>query len=171
MTNRGELIASIEAKSLEELNKKKDDDKKKASDEQKQQEEQKQQQPEKGKKKKKSKKADERYDFVIGDTVKVWVKIVEGTGKKERERLQGFEGIAIAINGSGGKKSFTVRKISFGVGVERVFPFKSPLIGRVEIVRRGKVRRAKLYYLRNRVGKAAQVKRKEFVGAKKKKAQ
>lgn len=158
MTNRSELIASIEAKNLEQFNK-----------EEEKAEEQKEQSA-KGKKKKKAKKADERFDFVIGDTVKVWVKIVEGQGKKMRERLQGFEGIAIAVNGSGIRKSFTVRKISFGVGVERVFPFHSPLIGRVEIIRKGKVRRSKLYYLRNRVGKAAQVKRKEFVGAKKKKA-
>lgn len=93
-------------------------------------------------------------NFAVGDTVKVFFKIVEGT----TERVQVFEGIVIAKNNSGIRRTFTVRKISYGVGVERIFPLHSPRIESVEIVRRGKVRRAKLYYLRDRVGKAAKVK-------------
>lgn len=93
-------------------------------------------------------------DFRIGDTVKVWVKVIEGT----RERLQAFEGVVIAKKNGGVRETFTVRRISFGVGVERTFPLHSPKISKIEIVRRGKVRRAKLYYLRDRVGKAAKVK-------------
>jgi large subunit ribosomal protein L19 len=92
-------------------------------------------------------------EFRIGDTVKVHFKIVEGT----TERVQIFEGVVIAKNNSGIRKTFTVRKISYGVGVERVFPLHSPRVERVEVVRRGRVRRAKLYYLRSRVGKAAKV--------------
>lgn len=92
----------------------------------------------------------------IGDTVKVHVKIREG----ERERIQAFEGIVIARNGSGVSETFTVRRVSYGVGVERVFPFHSPNVAKVETIRTGKVRRAKLYYLRDRVGKAAKVKQK-----------
>ena len=92
-------------------------------------------------------------DFRIGDTVKVHFKIIEGT----TERVQIFEGIVIAKRHSGIRKTFTVRKMSYGVGVERVFPLHSPRIERVEVVRRGRVRRAKLYYLRDRVGKAAKV--------------
>ena len=90
----------------------------------------------------------------IGSTVKVHVKIREG----ERERIQVFEGTVIARNNSGIAETFTVRRISYGVGVERVFPVHSPNVDKVEIVREGKVRRAKLYYLRDRVGKAAKVK-------------
>ena len=93
-------------------------------------------------------------NFSVGDTVKVFFKIVEGT----TERVQVFEGIVIAKNNSGVRKTFTVRKISYGVGVERIFPMHSPRIERIEVVRRGRVRRAKLYYLRSRVGKAAKVK-------------
>ena len=93
-------------------------------------------------------------NFSIGDTVKVFFKIVEGT----TERIQVFEGIVIAKNNSGIRKTFTVRKISYGVGVERIFPMHSPRIEKIEVVRRGRVRRAKLYYLRSRVGKAAKVK-------------
>ena len=93
-------------------------------------------------------------NFSVGDTVKVFFKIVEGT----TERVQVFEGIVIAKNNSGIRKSFTVRKISYGVGVERIFPMHSPRIEKIEVVRRGRVRRAKLYYLRSRVGKAAKVK-------------
>lgn len=93
-------------------------------------------------------------NFRIGDTVKVYFKIVEGT----TERIQVFEGIVIAINNKGIAKNFTVRKISYGVGVERVFPIHSPRIAKVEVVRCGKVRRSKLYYLRDRIGKAAKVK-------------
>ena len=93
-------------------------------------------------------------NFSVGDTVKVFFKIVEGT----TERIQVFEGLVIAKNNSGIRRTFTVRKISYGVGVERIFPLHSPRIDHVEVVRRGKVRRAKLYYLRDRVGKAAKVK-------------
>lgn len=93
-------------------------------------------------------------NFNVGDTVKVYFKIVEGT----TERVQVFEGIVIAKNNSGIRRTFTCRKISYGVGVERIFPLHSPRIEKIEVVRRGKVRRAKLYYLRSRVGKAAKVK-------------
>lgn len=89
----------------------------------------------------------------IGDTVRVFVKVVEGT----RERLQNFEGVVIKVQGGGVRKSFTVRRMSYGIGVERTFPYNSPRIGRIEVVRHGRVRRAKLYYLRNRSGKAAKV--------------
>ena len=92
--------------------------------------------------------------FNIGDTVKVFVKVVEGN----RERLQGYEGIVIARKNGGIRETFTVRKISYGVGVERTFPMHSPKIDHIDIVRRGEVRRAKLYYLRERTGKAAKVK-------------
>ena len=98
----------------------------------------------------------EKPAFSIGDTVKVDVKIREG----ERERIQVFEGTVIAINGSGVTETFTVRRVSYGVGVERVFPVNSPNVADVKIVRYGKVRRAKLYYLRDRVGKASKVKEK-----------
>ena len=89
----------------------------------------------------------------VGDTVRVFVKVVEGTS----ERLQNFEGVVIKIQGGGIRKSFTVRRISYGIGVERSFPYNSPRIGRIEVVRHGEVRRAKLFYLRDRVGKAAKV--------------
>jgi large subunit ribosomal protein L19 len=92
--------------------------------------------------------------FSVGDTVKVSVNIREG----ERERIQMFEGTVIARKGSGISETFTVRRVSYGVGVERVFPLHSPNVQKVEVVRQGRVRRAKLYYLRNRVGKAAKVK-------------
>ncbi len=98
----------------------------------------------------------EKPAFSIGDTVKVDVKIREG----ERERIQVFEGTVIAINGSGVTETFTVRRVSYGVGVERVFPVNSPNVADVKVVRYGKVRRAKLYYLRDRVGKASKVKEK-----------
>jgi large subunit ribosomal protein L19 len=88
-----------------------------------------------------------------GETVRVHVKVVEG----EKERTQVFEGIVIALSGSGNRARFTVRKISYGVGVERIFPIHSPRIDKVEIISRGKVRRAKLYYLRQRSGKAARL--------------
>ena len=97
---------------------------------------------------------DENNECNIGDTVKVSVNIREGS----RERIQMFEGTVIAIKGSGISKTFTVRRVSYGVGVERVFPMHSPNVVKVEVVRSGKVRRAKLYYLRDRVGKAAKVK-------------
>jgi large subunit ribosomal protein L19 len=90
----------------------------------------------------------------IGDTVKVHVKIREG----DKERIQLFEGTVIARKGSGISETFTVRRLSYGVGVERVFPLHSPNVAKVELVRHGRVRRSKLYYLRDRVGKAAKVK-------------
>ena len=90
----------------------------------------------------------------VGDTVRVFVKVIEGS----RERLQNFEGGVIKIQGGGIRKSFTVRRISYGIGVERTFPYNSPRIGRIEVVRHGVVRRAKLYYLRERTGKAAKIK-------------
>ncbi|WP_019585979.1 50S ribosomal protein L19 [Deinococcus apachensis] len=96
----------------------------------------------------------EHPEFQPGDTVRVETKVVEGN----RTRNQAFEGVVIALNGTGSRKSFTVRKISFGEGVERVFPFSSPLIARVTVLERGKVRRAKLYYLRELRGKAARIK-------------
>lgn len=92
--------------------------------------------------------------IVIGDTVRVHVKIREG----ERERIQVFEGTVIARNNSGIAETFTVRRVSYGVGVERVFPVHSPNVVKLETVRRGRVRRSKLYYLRDRVGKAAKTK-------------
>lgn len=93
-------------------------------------------------------------DFNIGDTVKVFVKIKEGS----RERLQAFEGTVIAKRNGSIRETFTVRRLSFGVGVERTFPLNSPKIDHIDVVRRGKVRRAKLSYLRERKGKAAKVK-------------
>ena len=95
-------------------------------------------------------------EFNIGDTVKVDVKIKEG----ERERIQVFEGTVIAKKGSGISETFTVRKVSYGFGVERIFPMHSPSVQGVKVVRKGRVRRSKLYYLRDRVGKAAKVKEK-----------
>lgn len=105
----------------------------------------------------------EAPDFAPGDTVKVNVKVKEG----ERERIQAFEGVCIARKGGGLNESFTVRKISFGEGVERVFPIYSPLVDSIEVTRRGKVRRAKLYYLRERRGKSARIKEKVDRRAKK----
>ena len=92
-------------------------------------------------------------ELEVGDTVRVFVKVVEGN----RERLQNFEGIVIKIQGGGIRKSFTVRRMSYGIGVERTFPYNSPRIGRIEVVRHGVVRRAKLFYLRERSGKAAKI--------------
>ena len=92
-------------------------------------------------------------DFSAGDTLVIQVRITEGT----RTRLQAFEGVCIARSGAGIKESFTVRKISYGEGVERVFPLYSPLVESIEVKRRGKVRRAKLYYLRDRRGKSARI--------------
>ena len=96
-------------------------------------------------------------DFQPGDTVRVNVKIVEGSGEEIRHRIQAYEGVCIARAGSGINENFTVRKISYGEGVERVFPIYSPMIESVKVVRRGKVRRAKLYYLRDRRGKSARI--------------
>ena len=92
--------------------------------------------------------------FNVGDTVRVMVKVIEG----DRERLQAFEGICIARKHGGISETFTVRRISFGVGVEKTFPIHSPKVADIQVVRQGKVRRAKLYYLRARTGKAARVK-------------
>ena len=92
--------------------------------------------------------------FKAGDTVKVHVKIVEG----EKTRIQVFEGVVISKSGGGAKSRFTVRKISSGVGVERVFPLNSPIIDKVELISKGRVRRSKIYYLRNLRGKAARIK-------------
>ena len=92
-------------------------------------------------------------EFAAGDTVRVNVKVVEGS----RERIQAYEGVCIARSGGGLNQSFTVRKISNGEGVERVFPLYGPLIDSIQVVRRGRVRRAKLYYLRGRTGKAARI--------------
>lgn len=98
----------------------------------------------------------EHPDFGPGDTVKVHVRIREGG----RERIQVFQGVVISRRGGGLRESFTVRKVSFGVGVERTFPLHAPIISEIEVVTRGDVRRAKLYYLRDRVGKAAKIKEK-----------
>jgi large subunit ribosomal protein L19 len=94
--------------------------------------------------------------FSVGDTVRMYVKVVEG----DKERLQPFEGIVIGRKGSGARETFMVRKVSFGVGVERIFPVHSPSIDRIEVLKRGDVRRAKLYYLRGKKGKETKVKEK-----------
>ena len=99
---------------------------------------------------------DDVPDFAPGDTLKVHVRVVEGT----RERVQVFQGAVIRRQGDGIRETFTVRKVSFGVGVERTFPVHSPILAKIELVSRGDVRRAKLYYLRDRVGKAAKIKEK-----------
>ena len=96
----------------------------------------------------------DRPQFNVGDTVNVWVKVVEGS----HERLQAFAGTVIAKRNGGVRETFTVRRVSYGIGVERTFPLHSPRVDRIEVVRRGKVRRAKLYYLRTRQGKAAKIK-------------
>ncbi|MGI6486724.1 MAG: 50S ribosomal protein L19 [Syntrophomonadaceae bacterium] len=101
-------------------------------------------------------------DFGPGDTVKVHVKVVEGT----RERIQVFEGIVIRRRGGGLSQTFTVRRVSYGVAVERTFPLHSPRVSKIEVTRRGKVRRAKLYYLRERIGKKARVKERRDYGRK-----
>jgi large subunit ribosomal protein L19 len=100
-------------------------------------------------------------EFQPGDTVRVNVKIVEGSGKDLRHRIQAFEGVCIARGGRGIQAAFTVRKISYGEGVERVFPLFSPSIDSIELVRRGSVRRGKLYYLRGRSGKSARIAERE----------
>lgn len=104
-------------------------------------------------------------EFEIGDTIRVHYRIVEGT----RERVQVYEGIVIAIDNKGISKTFTVRKISFDVGVERIFPVFSPKIAKIEVVRKGKVRRAKLYFLRDLKGKAAKIKERRMKSVKKEK--
>lgn len=95
--------------------------------------------------------------FQVGDTVKVFVKVVEG----DKERIQPFEGVVIAKRGASIRGTFMVRKVSFGIGVERIFPLHSPSLDRIEVIRKGAVRKAKLYYLRGKKGKAAKVKEKE----------
>ena len=102
---------------------------------------------------------DDIPEFSPGDTVKVHVRVVEGT----RQRIQVFQGAVIRRQGSGVRETFTVRKVSFGVGVERTFPVHSPIIARIEVLTQGDVRRAKLYYLRDRSGKAAKIKEKRSV--------
>ena len=102
--------------------------------------------------------AEREMNFSVGDTVKVHYKIVEGN----KERIQVYEGVVIAIGNKGINKAFTVRKISFDVGVERVFPFFSPRIAKIEVLRKGKVGRAKLYFLRERTGKATKLKEKRI---------
>ena len=100
--------------------------------------------------------ADRQINFSVGDTVKVHYKIIEGN----KERIQVYEGVVIAIGNKGINKAFTVRKISFDIGVERVFPLFSPRIAKIEVVRKGKIGRAKLYFLRERTGKATKLKEK-----------
>src|SRR5213082_1890633 len=99
--------------------------------------------------------------FKAGDTVRVHFKVIEG----QRQRIQAFEGIVLKRQGAGARETFTVRKQSFGVGVERTFPLHSPKIERIEVASRGDVRRAKLYYLRGRVGRSARVRERQFTGA------
>ena len=96
----------------------------------------------------------DRPDFNVGDTLRVFVKVVEGN----RERLQAFEGTVITRRNGSCRETFTVRRVSYGIGVERTFPLHSPRVDHIEVIRRGKVRRAKLYYLRNLQGKAAKIK-------------
>jgi large subunit ribosomal protein L19 len=96
-------------------------------------------------------------NFGIGDTVRVSVKVVEG----DKERIQPFEGVVIARHGGGTRETFMVRKVSFGIGVERIFPLYSPIVEKIEVLKRGRVRRAKLYYLRGKKGKAAKIREKE----------
>ena len=105
--------------------------------------------------------------FEIGDTVKVHVKVIEG----EKERIQVYEGTVISRKGALNTETFTVRKVSYGVGVERIFPVHSPIVSKVDVVRQGRVRRAKLYYLRSKKGKFAKVEEREFVGESKASAQ
>ena len=100
--------------------------------------------------------AKELPDFAVGDRVKVWVKLREG----DKERLQAFTGVVIGRSGKGINECFTVRRITGGVGIERTFPIHSPLLHAVDVIKRGKVRRAKLYYLRGKVGKKARIKEK-----------
>ncbi|MBM7581238.1 large subunit ribosomal protein L19 [Caldicoprobacter guelmensis] len=97
-------------------------------------------------------------EFNVGDTVRVYVKVVEGN----RQRLQAFEGVVIQKKNGGIRETFTVRRVSYGVGVERTFPLHSPMIDHIEVIRKGKVRRAKLFYLRKKVGKATKIKEKGF---------
>ena len=97
---------------------------------------------------------DEKFDFAIGDTIRVVVRVVEG----DKEREQAFQGVVLQRRGGGIRETFTVRKVSSGVGVERIFPLHSPNVREIKVIKRGKVRRAKLYYLRDRIGKATRIK-------------
>jgi large subunit ribosomal protein L19 len=105
-------------------------------------------------------------DFGPGDTVIVNVKVTEGDGDKVRTRVQAYEGVCIGRSGGGLNENFTVRKISYGEGVERVFPLYSPAVDSIKVVRRGKVRRAKLYYLRDRRGKSARIAERQMSASK-----
>ena len=105
----------------------------------------------------------ERPDFRPGDTLKVHLRIVEGN----KERVQVFQGVVIAIRRRGNRTNFTIRKVASGYGVERIIPLYSPAIDKIEVIRRGRVRRAKLYYLRDRIGKAARIKEKMDYGRRK----
>src|SRR5215469_3582120 len=98
-------------------------------------------------------------EFRTGDTIRVNVRLKEGEGEKEKERLQAFEGVVISKKGRASGATFTVRRVSFGVGIERIFPLHSPSISSIEVVGKGKVRRARLYYLRDLKGKAARIRR------------
>ena len=98
-------------------------------------------------------------EFGPGDTVRVYVRLREGEGEKEKERIQPFEGVVIRRRGRMGSETFTVRRMSYGIGIERIFPLHSPVISAIEVKQRGRVRRAKLYYLRGLRGKAARIKR------------
>jgi len=100
----------------------------------------------------------ETTEFAIGDTVRVHLRIQEGN----KSRIQVFEGVCIGKSGGGARETFTVRKVSYGHGVERIFPLSSPLIEKIEVAKRGKIRRAKLYYLRKLSGKAARIKEREY---------
>ena len=103
--------------------------------------------------------------FRTGDTVRVNVRLKEGEGDKEKERIQPFEGVVISKRGHLSTTTFTVRRVSFGIGIERIFPLHSPMISSIEVVQQGRVRRSRLYYLRSLKGKAARIKRVEYVGA------
>ena len=98
-------------------------------------------------------------EFRAGDTIRVNVRLKEGEGEKEKERLQAFEGVVISKKGRASSATFTVRRVSFGVGIERIFPLHSPTISSIEVVGKGKVRRARLYFLRDLKGEAARIKR------------
>jgi large subunit ribosomal protein L19 len=108
--------------------------------------------------------------FGPGDTVRVHVLLREGDGEKEKERIQPFEGVVIARRGRMASESFTVRRVSYGIGIERIFPLHSPMISRIDVIHRGRVRRAKLYYLRGLKGKAARIQRIETFAPEKKAA-
>jgi large subunit ribosomal protein L19 len=109
-------------------------------------------------------------DFNPGDTIRVYVRLREGEGEKEKERIQPFEGVVISRRGRLASATFTVRRVSYGIGIERIFPLHSPSINQIEVVRRGRVRRAKLYYLRGLRGKAARIRSADRFDKKKKAA-